>query len=43
MKDKTGLSPLATGFRNQWNAQASGGTEAVRYFVSGGLETKRAR
>jgi len=40
MKDKTGLSPLATGFRNQWNAQASGGTEAVRYFVSGGLENE---
>ena len=40
MTDKTGLSPLATGFRNQWNAQASGGTEAVRYFVSGGLENE---
>ena len=40
MKDKTGLSPLATGFRNQWNAQASGGTEAIRYFVSGGLENE---
>jgi TonB-linked SusC/RagA family outer membrane protein len=40
MTDKTGLSPLATGFRNQWNAQAGGGTEAVRYFVSGGLENE---
>jgi TonB-linked SusC/RagA family outer membrane protein len=40
MTDKTGLSPLGTGYRNQWNAQASGGTEAVRYFVSGGLENE---
>jgi len=40
MTDKTGLSPLGTGFRNQWNAQASGGNEAVRYFVSGGLENE---
>jgi TonB-linked SusC/RagA family outer membrane protein len=40
MTDKTGLSPLATGHRNQWNAQASGGTDAVRYFVSGGLENE---
>jgi TonB-dependent SusC/RagA subfamily outer membrane receptor len=40
MTDKTGLSPLGTGFRNQWNLQASGGTDAVRYFVSGGLENE---
>jgi TonB-linked SusC/RagA family outer membrane protein len=40
MTDKTGLSPLATGFRNQWNAQVSGGSDAVRYFVSGGLENE---
>jgi TonB-linked SusC/RagA family outer membrane protein len=40
MTDKTGLSPLASGYRNQWNAQASGGTETVRYFVSGGLENE---
>ncbi|HVT38654.1 MAG TPA: SusC/RagA family TonB-linked outer membrane protein [Gemmatimonadaceae bacterium] len=40
LKDKTGLSPLATGYRNQWNLQVSGGTEAVRYFVSGGLENE---
>lgn len=40
MKDKTGLSPIAPGYRNQWNVQASGGTEAVRYFVSGGLENE---
>ena len=40
MTDKTGLSPLGKGYRNQWNAQASGGTEAVRYFVSGGLENE---
>jgi TonB-linked SusC/RagA family outer membrane protein len=40
MKDKTGLSPLGTGFRNRWNAQATGGSEAVRYFVSGGLENE---
>ncbi len=40
MKDNTGLSPLASGYRNQWNTQASGGTDAVRYFVSGGLENE---
>ena len=40
MTDKTGLSPLADGYRNQWNAQASGGSEAVRYFVSGGLQNE---
>src|SRR6185503_2351220 len=40
MTDKTGLSPLTSGYRNQWNAQASGGTEAVRYFVSGGLQNE---
>ena len=40
MKDKTGLSPLGTGFRNRWNAQVSGGSEGVRYFVSGGLENE---
>jgi TonB-linked SusC/RagA family outer membrane protein len=40
MKDKTGLSPVSDGYRNQWNAQASGGTEMVRYFVSGGLENE---
>ena len=40
MKDKTGLSPIADGYRNQWNAQASGGSEMVRYFVSGGLENE---
>lgn len=40
MKDKTGLSPLATGFRNHWSTQVSGGTEAVRFFVSGGLDNE---
>ena len=40
MKDNTGLSPIADGFRNQWNAQASGGSDLVRYFVSGGLENE---
>ena len=40
MTDKSGLSPLGRGYRNQWNLQASGGTEAVRYFVSGGLQNE---
>jgi TonB-linked SusC/RagA family outer membrane protein len=40
MKDKEGLSPIDDGYRNQWNMQVSGGTEAVRYFVSGGLENE---
>jgi TonB-linked SusC/RagA family outer membrane protein len=40
MTDKTGLSPLATGFRNHWSSQVSGGTEAVRFFVSGGLDNE---
>ena len=40
LKDGGSLSPLATGFRNQWNANAAGGTEAIRYFVSGGLENE---
>ncbi len=40
MRDKTGLSPLANGYRNQWNIQASGGSEMMRYFVSGGLENE---
>lgn len=34
-KDAT---PLGTGFRNQYGAQVSGGTDAVRYFVSGERE-----
>jgi TonB-linked SusC/RagA family outer membrane protein len=40
MTNQNGLSPLGRGYRNQWNAQASGGTDAVRYFVSGGLENE---
>jgi TonB-linked SusC/RagA family outer membrane protein len=33
-----GLTPLATGHRNQYGAQVNGGTDAIRYFVSGDLE-----
>jgi TonB-linked SusC/RagA family outer membrane protein len=31
-------SPVATGFRNQYGLQVSGGTEAVRYYLSGEWE-----
>jgi TonB-linked SusC/RagA family outer membrane protein len=36
MKDQGegGLSPLGTGYRGQLNGQVSGGTDAIRYFVS---------
>jgi TonB-linked SusC/RagA family outer membrane protein len=35
-----GLTPLATGHRDQYGLQVSGGSEAVRYFVSGDLENE---
>jgi TonB-linked SusC/RagA family outer membrane protein len=35
-----GLSPLHTGHRDQYGMQVSGGTDAIRYFVSGDLENE---
>jgi len=35
-----GLTPLATGHRDQYGLQVSGGSDAVRYFVSGDLENE---
>jgi TonB-linked SusC/RagA family outer membrane protein len=35
-----GLTPLATGHRDQYGAQVTGGSDAVRYFVSGDLENE---
>jgi TonB-dependent SusC/RagA subfamily outer membrane receptor len=34
------VSPIADGWRNQYGAQLSGGTEAVRYFTSGTFENE---
>jgi TonB-linked SusC/RagA family outer membrane protein len=34
------VSPIADGWRNQYGAQLSGGTEAVRYFSSGTFENE---
>ena len=34
-------TPISTGNRNQYGGQLSGGTEAVRYFVSGDPKTRR--
>ncbi|MBL8962053.1 MAG: SusC/RagA family TonB-linked outer membrane protein [Gemmatimonadetes bacterium] len=36
--DEPDLTPVGTGSRNQFGAQVSGGTEAVRYFISGERE-----
>jgi len=35
-----GLTPLATGHRDQYGLQVNGGTDIVRYFVSGDLENE---
>lgn len=35
-----GVTPLANGHRDQYGMQVSGGTEQVRYFVSGDLENE---
>ncbi|HEX4681584.1 MAG TPA: TonB-dependent receptor plug domain-containing protein, partial [Gemmatimonadaceae bacterium] len=35
-----GLTPLANGHRDQYGAQVSGGSDLVRYFVSGDLENE---
>jgi TonB-linked SusC/RagA family outer membrane protein len=35
-----GLTPLVNGHRDQYGAQVSGGSEAIRYFVSGDLENE---
>jgi len=38
--DAPDLTPLATGNRKQYGVQVSGGTAAVRYFVSGDIENE---
>jgi TonB-linked SusC/RagA family outer membrane protein len=38
--DRPDLTPVHTGNRNQYGAQISGGTELVRYFVSGDLSSE---
>jgi TonB-linked SusC/RagA family outer membrane protein len=35
-----GLTPLANGHRDQYGAQVSGGSDLIRYFVSGDLENE---
>jgi TonB-dependent SusC/RagA subfamily outer membrane receptor len=38
--DVPNLTPISTGHRDQYGAQVSGGTESVRYFVSGDLQNE---
>ena len=38
LREEDDLTPIGTGYRSQYGLQASGGSEAVRFFASGELE-----